>query len=328
MPCLILQGDAQAGQRRELGRITDCPLLGPDGRKLEALEVNLRSGLFVLVETDLFVPGEIPVALTRIYRAGDSKARGFGLSSDHTYNIFPVGDRWPYTYLDLCFEDGTRIHYDRVSPGVAYRDAIYEHVSPSSPFHESQVEWNGKEWELRRKDGWLYLFPDAYYTRRWTQPALVGLRDRHGHLLQMTRDTSGNLRRIESPGGTWIRLEYRDHSIVRVEDNLGRRVDYDYNGQGRVKSVRNAESVTEYSYSDHGQLVALTKNGGSSSLKAQYDSVGRLATLWLPDDRIYRFRYWVESGLKVRTEVTGPNGEVAVINSSTEGYTVTQGSGR
>src|SRR5207249_734651 len=63
--------------------------------------VDLFTGLFVLQKTDLALPDVISLALTRTYRPADNRSRPFGIGATHPYDIFLVGDTFPYTYLDL-----------------------------------------------------------------------------------------------------------------------------------------------------------------------------------------------------------------------------------
>jgi Domain of unknown function (DUF6531) len=67
--------------------------------------VDLGTGLFTVEKTDLSVPGVMPIALTRTYRQADNMSRAFGVGATHPYNIFMVGDTFPYTFLDLILRD-------------------------------------------------------------------------------------------------------------------------------------------------------------------------------------------------------------------------------
>lgn len=61
-------------------------------------QVDLHSGLFVLRQTDLFVPDLMPLVLTRTYRPWFLFTRAFGMGANHPYDICPTGTRFPYTY--------------------------------------------------------------------------------------------------------------------------------------------------------------------------------------------------------------------------------------
>jgi hypothetical protein len=54
---------------------------------LNQFEVDLHSGMFVMRQTDLFVPDITPLSLTRTYRVWDCCARAFGIGMNHPYDI-------------------------------------------------------------------------------------------------------------------------------------------------------------------------------------------------------------------------------------------------
>jgi hypothetical protein len=99
----------------------------------------LGTGLFVRRDTDLFLPDVLPITLRRTYRPGDSISRAFGVGTTHEFDIYLVGDRSPYTFIDLILPDGGRVHYARTSPGVSFFDAVYEHTSSPTGFYGSRI---------------------------------------------------------------------------------------------------------------------------------------------------------------------------------------------
>ena len=189
--------------------------------------VDLGTGLFVLRKTDLVLPDLIPIVLTRTYRPGDGQSRAFGLGMSHPYDIFLVGDINPYTYLDLFRPDGTRIHFDRISPGTDFADAVYEHTSTPTRFQKARITWNWGHvgWDLSLKDGTLYEFPEASTATRSMWAALTGFRDRYGNALTLTRDANRDLTRLTTPSGRWVELTVdASHRITQAQDNTGRTV--------------------------------------------------------------------------------------------------------
>src|SRR5947199_2042088 len=108
---------------------------GGAGGKKAGDPVELASGLFVYEKTDLVLPDVIPLSLTRTYRQSDGRSRAFGIGTTHNYDIFIVGDLWPYTYQEVVMPDGSRVRFDRISPGVAYNDAVYQSVSAPGEFY-------------------------------------------------------------------------------------------------------------------------------------------------------------------------------------------------
>jgi hypothetical protein len=99
---------------------------------INQFEVNRSSGKFVVRQTDLFDAGVMPISLTRTYDSFDSKAKAFGVGTNQPYDGCPFGSRYPYTYIDLQLEDGERVHFERISKGTGYADAVYEHRATSS----------------------------------------------------------------------------------------------------------------------------------------------------------------------------------------------------
>ena len=154
--------------------------------------VNLSTGLFVMTKTDLILPDVLPIAFTRRYRPRDTMSRAFGIGASHSYDLFLVGTTFPYTYVDVILPDGGRIHYDRISPGTGYADAIYENTTGPTGFFKSKISWNTTGYKVELKDGTVYNFKDGFQATRPGQAGLLSVTDRYGNALTITRDTNGN----------------------------------------------------------------------------------------------------------------------------------------
>jgi hypothetical protein len=144
-PCFLVRPatDAVAPGADVSAQIAECiPDMHAD-READELEIDLRYGALVTRKTDLFVADSIPLALTRSYRVWDHRPRAFGLGTNHPYDTFPVGSRQPYTFIDVFLADGSPIHFDRISQGTGYADAVYEHTATSTRFFKSRFQWNG-----------------------------------------------------------------------------------------------------------------------------------------------------------------------------------------
>ncbi len=74
--CIRQRTDAQAN-------------VNPDTPQV-AEPVDAATGLFLLDQTDLVLPGRLPVALTRTYRSGDTLGGPFGVGGRHAYDAFLV----------------------------------------------------------------------------------------------------------------------------------------------------------------------------------------------------------------------------------------------
>jgi hypothetical protein len=165
--------------------------------------VDLGTGLFVLRTTDLAVADFLPIALTRTYRTRDNQSRAFGMGASHPYNMFLVGDSVAYTYADLILADGGKVHFVRTSQGTSYLNAIFKHTGTESRFHNAKMLWNQQStrWNMTLSDGTMYEFPDSSSAVLSGQAGLTHVWDRFRNELTLTRDTSGNLTRIQGTTG-------------------------------------------------------------------------------------------------------------------------------
>lgn len=282
-------------------------------RDVEEIEVNLRIGLLITRTTDLIVPGKVPLAATRCYRSWDNHSRTFGHNTTLSWDLYPIGSRQPYTYIKIITCDGQTLHYDRISKGTGYGDAVYEHRATATPFLGSRFSWNGNGWDLKLRDGSLYLFPESYYAKKPVDGALIGFRDSNGQAVKVERRERGNLRRIITPDQRWITFEHDSSGrIIKAEDDQKRKVEYLYDHGGRLEEVRGLHSTRRFKYA-RTYLMEIEDNG-RPTVEFDYDTRGRINRLTLADGRSYRIRYdndLVNRDRIVRTLVTSPDGSVA-----------------
>jgi hypothetical protein len=112
--------------------------------------------------TDFYLPGRLPLELSLVFRTQDSRSRAFGIGGNHSLNIWPVGNKWPFTWMDLILEDGGRYRYRRSDWGVSYWDAVYAVEPTITDFYSSYVTWNWPGWKLVRPRR-----PDLFLPRWW-----------------------------------------------------------------------------------------------------------------------------------------------------------------
>lgn len=276
--------------------------------QVDEIEVDLRYGMLLTRMTDLFIPDVIPLALTRCYRLWDKRPLPFGTSTNHVWDMNPTGSRQPYTYVDVALCDGSTLHFERISKGSGYADAVYEHWETQTPFLHSRFSWNGKGWDLRLRDGSLLLFPEAYYAKRPVDGAITGYRDAEGRSVEVKRDRHRNLRRITSPAGHFIDFQPDPNGrISQAVDHLSRTVEYEYDSGGRLAFVRGPNSVRRHWY-DGIYLTAIDEN--QTRLVDIHYTRGRVDRLSLRDGRSYRFRFERDPQDRshiARTFVTGPD---------------------
>lgn len=292
-PCVVMRPGAPPALTTVASTATlmTCNVGMRAEREYDELEVDLRSGMLITRKTDLFVPDVMPLALTRSYRLWDRHARAFGIGTNHPYETFPVGSRKPYSYIDVITGDGSSIHYERISQGTGYADAVYEHVETASPFFRSRVHWNGNGWDLRLADGGVLVFPEAYAAKRPTEAALTGIRDAAQRAVMFERDRRRNLRKLTSPAGHSITFEYDTADRIKsATDDQGGSARYDYDPGGRLVTVTDHAGRTLRYHYDRADLVGMDGGDAASTIEVRYRR-GRVAELHLPKQRVYRFRF-------------------------------------
>ncbi|OFW24626.1 MAG: hypothetical protein A3H27_03670 [Acidobacteria bacterium RIFCSPLOWO2_02_FULL_59_13] len=276
--------------------------------------VDATTGLFVLNKTDLYIPdGTAPIEFKRTYRPGDTFSRAFGLGASHSYDLFLVGDTHPYTFIDLILPDGGRIHYDRISPGTGFADAVYEHVSTPTRYYKSKIAWNGTGWSLTLKDGTLFRFDEGDGATRPGQGGVLSIVDRNGNQTTIARDSAGNTTKITSPGGRWVEFTYdASNRITQAKDTIGRVVTYEYDATGRLIKVTDPNGgITEYTYDASSRMLTLKDARGIVYLTNEYDATGKVTKQTMVDTGTYLFSYTMNGSDVAQMDVTDPRGKVS-----------------
>jgi RHS repeat-associated protein len=321
----------------------DCPSEGDP--------VNLSSGLFVLENTDLTLNDVVPVHLTRTYRPNDSRGRAFGVGTTHPYDIFLVGAEGEYQYAELILPDGSRVHFDRISPGTGFSDAVLTHTKEPGRFYGSRIVWDGQGWQLTLRDGTVYSFPvsDQSFVTRPADAGLLEIRDRFGNSIRMTRDTTGssngrggNLLRITSPNGRWIKFTYEtvpgssptEYRIEAATDNIGRRVSYYYDSLNRLVEVENPEGgVTTYTYAGTSDRLETIRDARQNAecpppcpsppiVTNEFRADGKVSRQTYADGHILEFSYSISNGMVTQTTVEKPGGATRTVFYNSDGYCV------
>ena len=323
-PCFTIRHYTLPGKMRSEGGM----LSGCSGEvtqlNLEIMEVDLRYGLFLDRRTEFDLPGAMPLRLTRVLRTQDSRSRAFGIGGSHSLNIVPIGDRWPFTWIDLILADGGRVHYKRSNWGFGYWDAVYTlGDDEGGEFSRSTIRWDWPGWKLVDSSGKTYYFPDGN-VQRPEQAALVGIRDRQGNALGLERNPAGNLIHAASSTGGRLNFQYDSQNrITRVQDAGGDKFDYSYDSAGRLASVRDADGrVTQYLYDANNRMTAVLQNG-SSILQNEYDEGSRVIRQTLSGGRTYTFKYTLDrEGEPVAVEVRDSGGLTLQVQLSQRQYTM------
>ena len=262
-PCLLMKRHQNEGTRSAAFDVTVDKCLPKSFIDTDAdeIEVDLRSGLIITKRTDLFVPGRLPVAATRCYRSWDSHSRTFGRNTTLSWDMYPVGDMHPHTYMDLYLCGGSKIHYERISQGSGFADVLYEHRQTVTPFLGSRMRWNGNAWDLKFVDGAQMLFPGTYQVGRGNDGGLMSFLSATGESVTIERDRRRNLKSLSTSSQGSITFEYDSwNRVIKAIDHQARVVNYAYDVVGRLVEVQSVDSTSRFDY-DYADITAIYENG-------------------------------------------------------------------
>jgi predicted Zn-dependent protease len=307
-------------QRTSSAYLTGCSSTHGE-TDLEVLDIYLHYGLLLSRRTDFYLPAALPLELSRVIRTQDSLSRAFGIGGNHNLNIWPVGNKWPFTWMDLILEDGGRYHYRRSDWGVGYWDAVYAVEPTITDFYSSSVTWNWPGWKLVRQDGRTYFFPDGGGVQRPEQGALIGVQDAWGDTLRLQRESTGNLVNA-SFGNGWIRFQYDSHyRMTEARDSAGQEVLYRYSSEGCLEEVADAEHhLTKYGHEGTRCPTSMAIDG-RLVWTAQFDKADRVTKLELASGETYEFTYSLgRSGTITRVDIKDAGENVLRVIYDSSGY--------
>jgi YD repeat-containing protein len=318
-PCLFIAPSKDAESPHPTGTIADCLLLIPNGEKLNLFEINLTTGLFIPVRTDAYIQDSPPVAFTRTYFPPDKWARRFQVYLPNVYDIFLTGSRNPCTYEDWQLPDRQVIDYSRISSGKGYKDAVFESSRIIPTFLFSRVDWNGWGWDLSLLDGTTLLSPEAYNSTRPQQGAIVGVFDKDGHEVLVSRETNGDLASITAPGGRKLQILYDRDRLSQILDPSGHSVTYVYDGLDRLITVElPGGETTNYDYDDTNQIVSVDDEPESLHLKNRYNSHGVLIETSMGSGIDYSFSPARDSNQQAHVTISAPGKRALIVTMRTE----------
>lgn len=297
-------------------------VLQPDSPK-DADPVDLGTGLYIRSNIDLDLKDSIPIQFTRVYRNADPRSRPFGVGTSNSYEMFITGDSATFSYVELILADGSRLHYNRISPGQDFASAVFEDTNDPTEFYGSRIRWNGNGWTVELQNGSSYKLRACNDNSKPGQCGVVEFRNPKGEVLKVVRERNGNISRIVSPNGKWVGLTYDSQDrITRADDSLGRSVQYTYDDKGRLVKVLTATGKTfTYRYDPQNRMTGAWE--GPERILNLYVGDRCVRQTWWHNGKphIFTFKYALTAQGQIRqTDVREPNGTLRRVTFDPNGY--------
>ena len=231
--------------------------------------IDPATGLYQREVYDLKVAGKAGLELKRTYRTLDDRQRAFGVGQSLGVDWYLVGDAEHFSWIDMIRDDGSRIHYTRIS-GLGMADSVFRNVDQPTGFFHSTLHWLGGKWYVQTLGGERMWFR-ACRGEVFRQCGLVYFRAADGSGFDVVRAPSGNATRVVSTSGQSIDLMYDDHDrVVRAAASDGQTATYEYDAYGRLVRVKNSDgSSAEYRFDQRNLLVYVKE--GALELTNTYD---------------------------------------------------------
>ncbi|WP_330334434.1 DUF6531 domain-containing protein [Streptomyces sp. NBC_00536] len=230
----------------------------PDGEKTTGGTdpVDLASGRMFLPQTDLVLPGTLPLVFTRRAESGYTAGRWFGPSWASTVDQHLEIDA---EGVVLVSDDGLLVAYPHPAPGLPVLPAI----GPRHPLE-------------RTPDGdWTVTDPATGRVRRFSPAAgwdgegdglapIAQLEDRNSNLITFEYDHAGTPLGMAHSGGYHVRFDTAEGRITALHLTGGPRVlAYGYS-RGKLTEVTNSSGLPlRLTYDDRDRITSWTDTNGS-----------------------------------------------------------------
>ncbi|MEU7723935.1 putative T7SS-secreted protein [Streptomyces sp. NPDC040724] len=218
--------------------------------------VDLATGRMYLPQTDLVLPGTLPLVFTRRAESGYTAGRWFGPSWASTVDQHLEVDA---EGVVLVSDDGLLVAYPHPAPGLPVLPA----TGPRHPLE-------------RTPDGdWTVTDPATGRIRRFSPAAgwdgegdglapIAQLEDRNGNLITFEYDHAGTPLGMAHSGGYHLRFDTAEGRITALHLAGGPRVlAYGYTDGNLTEVVNSSGLPLRLAYDDRGRITSWTDTNGS-----------------------------------------------------------------
>ncbi len=313
-----------------------CGIFGVVMQILEALgrfvgigggdPVLLQTGMFNLEQTDLVLPGRLPIVIRRAYHSQDPGSPPGSFPPQPPVRALVNSNAFGFNTTLLDYDDRmelrgngqtlsaiagfTRENLSRQSDGT-YRATR----SPEMAGQIGRVNQDGSS-TLRDKSGTVRSFGSDGWIRSIT--------DRTGNTVTIVR-SGAQIQQIIEPGGRALTFQYAGGGISQITDPLGRTITYTYEpptggyAVPRLHTATNtAGGVTTYGYAGPYNIGTVTDARGITYLTNTYCSGTAcppdpaVVSQTQADSGVYTFDYVVTNRAITQATVTDPQGHATV----------------
>jgi len=252
--------------------------------------VNIPSGNFTLLESDLSLKSRLPLSIDRTYNSIDTSVSPFGRG----WNALPFS-RLEIASSTIVFvnSNGTRVIFQRVDDEYKSSEGVQLTLSLAS---------DTGFWSVSQPSGSTWTFDAAGKIIRIEQAY-------YGHdvldALTFNYDQAGKLYQVSNPAGQWLRFTYNPSKLVTaITDSTSRSVQYTYDGQYNLTSFTDTLGrTTDYSYDADGYMNRIVEPGNRVRTIEYADF--RVSSITSPTGDVSRFT-WNLNDREV--ELVAPNG--------------------
>ncbi|MFJ8565368.1 putative T7SS-secreted protein [Streptomyces sp. NPDC093514] len=260
---------------------------GPDGPSRDSSKdkvceedpVDVATGRMILTQTDVALPGTLPLLFERTFESSYRAGRWFGPA-------------WASTIDQRLEIDAEGIVFLREDSSVL----AYPHPAPGVPVHPTR----GHRWPLSRDaDGRGYRITDPrtglvrhFAVHSEELALLVQIDDRNGNHITFVHDEAGAPQEVVHSGGYHLKLTtaggrisalaladgteilrygYTDGHLAEVTNSSGRPFRFGYDDHGRIISWTDTnDRHFDYAYDDRDRCVAQSGTNGHLNARFEY----------------------------------------------------------
>jgi YD repeat-containing protein len=235
--------------------------------------VDLATGLYIREDEDIVLGSSPAFAWRRTYLSGDHVSRHFGIGTTHNAEWYLIGDSQRFAWAELIRDDGSRIHFDRLTPGQSNGNAVFGHTETPTEYYGALLGWTGLGWRMRLRESTVLSFRACGQGAN-SVCSIEAIDNVDGNRVLFTRNQRGLVKEVNT-GSDHLTIEYdAQHRIVKTSDTAHHSVEYSYDVGGHLEQASASGTVRRYTYDAADELVNVSEPG--REIVNWFDAEGRL----------------------------------------------------